>query len=604
MKPLRIVWAVVAFLGVALVGAAPAQAAPIAEDGQNAGVVVAGVDDFAFERLDVDYTLGRDESGASTLRVVETFVAVFPDIDQNRGMRRIIPDTYNGQPLEPQLVSITDGEGTPRPAEAEQDDGAFSMTSRASQYVHGTQVYVFTYTLRHVTWRFDDTGDEFYWDVNGTDWRQPFGAVTATLHVDAGLAAAMTGRLACYQGGSGSTQRCEIASVPVAGGATVAASAGPLRPFQTMTIAVGFAEGTFIAFDTSYLASPWGWLQALSWLGLLGSLITAIAIRARRLRDDPGRTVVIAEYEPPRGLDALQSAVLLGLPNRAIPAEVLEQAVVGSIRIVEGPRKALGGHRLRAELVDPSRADGDGRMLLEGLFGPGAAPGAVFEFGRSDTRMSSAARQILSWAGKELERAGIYRPVPRRLRTWPILLALGFVVASFAFGIALVGSGRDEGIVVLLGVLSLPMLIAVMVLVGRKPKSAKGAELRDHLQGVKEFIAWAEADRIRMLQSPAGAERRRIDPDDPRQLLHLYESLLPYAVVFGLEKQWSEQLAVRYGDESPAWYSGTHGFQAAAFAAGIATLSSSASSSSSTSGGSGGGGSAGGGGGGGGGGGV
>jgi len=587
-----------------LLGAAPAVAAPVDSSGEVAGVVVAGVDDFHFERMDVDYTLGRDESGASTLRVVETFVAVFPDIDQNRGMRRVIPDTYNGQPLLPRFVSITDGEGNPRPAEVEYGDGEFTMTSRADDYVHGSQVYVFTYTLQHVTWRFGDTGDEFYWDVNGTEWLQTFGDVTATLHVDSELAAAMSDTAFCYRGSSGSTERCEISVERTGGGATVHASSGPLQPRQTMTIAVGFEAGTFVAFDTSYFSTPWGWLQALAGLGLLGSLIAAIVIRASRLRDDPGRTVIIAEYGPPKGIDALQSAVLLGLSSRAIPAEVLEQAVVGSIRIVEGERKPFGGYRLQAELVDPSRADGDGQMLLEGLFGPAAPPGAVFEFGRADTRVSAAARKILTWAGEELRRQGIYRPVPRRLRVWPMLLAVGFTVAAFAFGIGVAESGRSEGPVILVNVLGVVVVVAVAVLVARRPKSARGAEIRDHLQGVKEFIAWAEADRIRMLQSPAGAERIRIDPNDPRQLLRLYESLLPYAVVFGLEKEWGKRLAVLYADETPGWYSSSRGFDAAIFAAGIATLSASASSSSSTSGGSGGGGSAGGGGGGGGGGGV
>jgi len=582
----------------------PTTAAATQGDSSADGVVLAGVDDFGFERMDAEYTLGRDDSGASTLRVVETFVAVFPDIDQNRGMRRAIPDRYNGQPLQPELVSITDGSGQPRPAEVEQGDGEFVMTSRADDYVHGRQVYVFSYTLHHVTWRFADTGDEFYWDVNGDEWRQPFGAVTATLYLDEGLGEAMTGRLACYQGGSGSTQRCEISTGSEAGGPAVLASAGPLQPFQTMTIAVGFADGTFVPFDTSYFATPWGWLQALAGLGVLGSLVAAIVVRVRRLRDEPGRRVIIAEYGPPKGVDALQSAVLLGQSARAIPAEVLEQAIVGSIRIVEGGRKAFGGYRLHAELVDPTRADGDGHMLLDGLFGEGALPGATFEFGRSDTRVSTAARRILAWAGKELQSQGLYRPVPRRVRAWPVALAFGFAVASFVIGIGISGSGRGDGFAILVGVLSVPILVAVAVLISRRPKSAKGAELRDHLLGVKEFIAWAEADRIRTLQSPSGAERRPIDPDDPQQMLHLYESLLPYAVVFGLEKQWGEQLAVRYADESPSWYSSTRGFQAATFAAGIATLSSSASSSSSTSGGSGGGGSAGGGGGGGGGGGV
>lgn len=591
--------AVVGAMAFAALGLASSPAHAVAPE--RAEVVVAGVDDFAFERMDVEYTLGRDEAGASTLLVQETFVAVFPDFDQNRGMRRIVPSRYNGQPLQPRFVSITDGAGVPRPAEVEEEDGSFVMTSRAAGYVHGTQVYVFTYTLRHVTWRFADTGDEFYWDVNGVDWAQPFGTVTATLRIDPELQNAMNGGLACYQGSAGASDRCEIALAP---DGTVSAAAGPLRPFETMTIAVGFAPGTFVPFDTSYFASPWGWAQAGAGLGLLATLVAAIAIRARRLRDEPGRRVIIAEYTPPKGIDALQSAVLLGQTNRAIPAEVLEQAVVGSIRIVEGERKAFGGYRLYAELVDASLADGDGEMLLDGLFGPGAPPGAVFEFGRTDTRMSSSARSILSWAGKELQRQGVYRPVPRGVRLWPMLLAFGFAIAAFVIGIALADAGRSAGITVLVAVLCIPIVIVVIALLARKPKSAKGAEIRDHLRGVREFISWAEADRIRTLQSPSGAERRRIDPSDPRQMLHLYESLLPYAVVFGLEKQWGERLAGMYADGSPGWYSSSRGFQAATFAAGIATLSSSAASSSSTSGGSSGGGSAGGGGGGGGGGGV
>jgi uncharacterized membrane protein YgcG len=121
------------------------------------------------------------------------------------------------------------------------------------------------------------------------------------------------------------------------------------------------------------------------------------------------------------------------------------------------------------------------------------------------------------------------------------------------------------------------------------------------------FIEWAEEDRIRMLQSPQGAERARVDASDPRQMLKLYEALLPFAVVFGQEKQWAGQLAVysAAAGTAPVWYYGLNGggFNADAFSTGIATLSAAAMSSSS-SGGAGGGGSAGGGGGGGGGGGV
>ncbi len=561
----------------------------------------ADVNDFTFESLDAEYELGRDEDGISTLTVVERFVALFPEIDQNRGMQRRIPDTYLGAPLHPELVSITDGEGRPRPAETESEDGEFVMTSRADDYVHGSQTYVFTYTLRNVTRFFEDTGtEEFYWNVNGTQWQQPFGRVTARVTFSPAVDAARTGAQACYVGVQGSTQTCTI----VADAAAVEASATAVAPYETVTLAIGFEPGTFAQFDSSYLASPWGWLQGFAALLVAGAVALAGVVRARHLRDAPGRPTIIAEYTPPRGVDALESAVLLGLTSKAIPAEVLEQAVAGSIRIVEGRPKAFGGTRLKAVLIDPSKADGDGRMLLAGLFATGT-PGEEFEFGRSDTRFSTAAQKILKAANQELVNRGLRRQVKAGVRTWPVLVAIAAVVLVFVLGGAALEGGVDPLVPILVIVASVSAFIATILLVARSPLTAAGAEVRDHLAGLKVFIEWAEADRIRMLQSPRGAERVPLDPADPRQMLKLYEELLPYAVVFGQEKEWARELAVLYGSgNSPSWYVGTSGFNAASFSAGISTLSATTSSASSTSGGSTGGGSAGGGGGGGGGGGV
>ena len=585
---------------------AAASAAPASTPASAALVLPADVDDFTFQSLDVDYTLSRADDGTSRLRVVETFVAAFPDIDQNHGMRRLIPDTYNGQPLFPRLESITDENGRPRESESDSDDGVFSMTSRAGGFVHGTQTYVFTYTLQNVTWAFADTGDdEFYWDINGVDWSQSFGRVTATLHLDPALASSLTGQQACYQGAQGSTDTCDIAFVPNTDGtAAVRAEAQNLAPFETMTIAVGFAKGTFRLFDSSYLASPWGWAQGAAGAGVLGAVAFAGVQRGRRLRDAPGRGVIIPEYTPPARIDALQSAVLLGKPAKAVPAEVLEQAVVGSIRIVEGGRRMFGGVRLQAELVDPSRADGDGRMLLRGLFGDDPAPGAIFPFGRSDTRFSAAAQKMLSWANKALVTGGLRRRVGWVPRGVPLLLVIVAAVLVGIFGFAAMNAGVAAWAPILVMVAAIGAVFLVGSLVARKPLTAAGVETRDHLLGLKMFIEWAEADRIRMLQSPTGAERVPVNVNDPRQMLRLYETLLPYAVVFGQEKEWAQRIIVLYGTSTPYWYVGSSGFNASSFSAGISSLSASAASSSSTSGGSGGGGSAGGGGGGGGGGGV
>ncbi|BDV31735.1 hypothetical protein Microterr_23950 [Microbacterium terricola] len=565
----------------------------------------ADVQDFTFASLDVDFTLTAADDGTSRLRVVETFVAEFPEYDQNRGMRRSIPDSYEGAPLNPHLVSVADESGAGRPVETESDDGYLIVTSAADSYVHGAQTYVFTYELENVTRYFSDTdADEFYWDVLGEEWAQPFGRVGMTLHVDPALAPALTGEQTCYAGYTGSTTQCEIAVAREEdGSATITASASNLLPYQSVTVAVGFAAGTFVPFNPSLFASVWGWLLLIASAGAVVAFVWAVTVRVRRLSDDPGRPTIIAEYTSPAVIDALESSVLLGRPNKGIPAEVLEQAVVGSIRIVEGEQRLFGGVKLQAELLDRSRADGDGRMLLDGLFGRDGAPGDVYEFGRSDTAFSTAAQAILKSAQRQLELTGLRRVVPSGVRLRPMLAVFGAAALVVLFAIFALVSWVSPAAPVLLLILAVLLATITGVILSRKPLTALGAEVRDHLAGLKVFIDWAEADRIQMLQSPAGAERAPVDVNDPRQMLMLYERLLPYAVVFGQEKQWAKHLAVLYGAAAPAWYIGTHGFDASAFSSGISTLSA-ASTSSSSSGGSSGGGSAGGGGGGGGGGGV
>ena len=307
--------AALALIIVPLVGVGgPAAAAPVEDAGfvhvglADVGgddVVGADVNDFSFASFDADYYLDTDEAGRSVLTTVETFVAVFPE-NQNRGMRRAIPERYQGAPTDIDVVSVTDGDGNPRPFTTESDDDGFLLvTSAADDYVSGNQTYVFTYTQHNVTRFFADTNDdEFYWDTNGLGWDQPFGVVTARVHVADHLLPALTGENACYQGPENSKIQCEIVSE--ADG--VSAQVAGLSPGENMTVVVGFAPQTFVPRDDSYLAHPLAFVQLLSVLVATAALVWAILLRRGKYADAAGRLAIIAEYAPPKGLDLYTAA--------------------------------------------------------------------------------------------------------------------------------------------------------------------------------------------------------------------------------------------------------------------------------------------------------
>jgi hypothetical protein len=592
---------------------------------------------FTFDSFDADYELGRDASKHSTLHVTETLVARFPDFDQNHGIVRDIPSAYDGHSVHLKVLSVTDGAGTKREftTGTRSEGGDFlelkiGDPNGIDRFLHGTQTFRIVYTAQNVTKYFRDTGDdEFYWDVNGTGWDQPFGSVTAKVLLRDGIASALNGNASCYQGYAGSTAPCEIAG----DGGRFTASAKDLHPRQNMTVAIGFDKGTFAAAPFSIFDIV-PVLAVIATLAILASLVLAIVFRFVIWRPRSGDPI-IAQYEPPAGVSAMLAANIVNRSRRGMAASIVDLAVRKKLRMVE----RQGGGWIKSENYGVQKLDDRGllpdeQMVMNALFGafgvvgftgvslpPGlqligaasTAPAppeqpAVRWLQKKDVVLGQAVREIQKQVEAEALATGLRRGRPHGILALCLLLGLGGLLCFLLLSMS--GEDADVG----WGVVGLNVGIWVEVFalgaVGSiKPLSATGSKLWDQLEGLKLYIRLAEADRLRMLQSVTGAER--IDTSDGSQIVKIYERLLPYAVLFGLEDEWARELAKYYGDSPPDWYDGNMGtFSAVAFAGALGAFSSSASSSlsgsssSSSSGGSSGGGSSGGGGGGGGGGGF
>ncbi|MFN3708240.1 DUF2207 family protein [Microcella sp.] len=583
-------------------------AAPLGALPGSAPAAHANVDNFVFDSFEAEYVLDRDDEGRATLVTTETLVARFPNVDQNRGIRRTLPATYQGRTTELEVLSVTDERGASRSFFVESDGGVTSVVSAVpeGQFVRGVQTYVITYVQRDTVDAFTNTGaEEFYWNLNGTDWRQPFGEVRGTVRLGPGLAERLTGGAFCYQGVAGSSEWCDIT---VDGDTITVASTRPLGAFENVTVAIGFTPGTFTLFNPSPLASPAGWGLLLVALLSLGCVIIAISVRSTLLRDEPGRPVIVVEYLPPKGVTLMEAAVLRHRRNRAIASQLVDFAVRRMITIIEH-RVRLGRDTWRLQLQSADGATERELRMLRYFFGDELRPGAVHDLKASSTTLSAKLTRLLSdVAIDNANRRHWKKHVPPLASVLPSAAAFLLVFAAFVALAGLADEGRDADwmILVLGGVIVAAVITAGLL--ARQPLSAAGAEVNDHLTGLDQYIRLAEADRMRVLQSPQGALREPIDPSDRAARLKLTERLLPWAVLFGHEKEWASELGSFYAEgESPPWYRGARPFSVGSFAAGVGSVSSTLSSSysgTSSSGGSGGGGSSGGGGGGGGGGGV
>ena len=560
----------------------------------------ASVDDFEFDSFDAVYELGIGEDGVSTLRTTETLVAVFPSFDQNRGIARYLPTRYLGQPLPTEVLGVFDDTGKERQWSAFTEGQALVVESvvPAGEYVRGEQTYVFDYRSLNVIRDFSDSSglQEFYWDVNGSGWSQPFGRVTATVRVPAELAAGLsaTGE-SCFQGPEGSTTPCTISREERAdGGVVFEASAGGLGPNETMTIAIGFLPDTFVAPAARAIAPVSIAAHVAAIIAGIAGLVWAVAVRVRKLRDAPGRPVIIPEYLPPKNATLEVASTLRHHTGKLPLAGLLALAVSGKARLMEEKGWGKNWSLVRTDIeLTP-----DDEKLLTVLFGSVPREGEAVRLPKNSTTVAKRLDEWVASVRATMRRDGYFHTVPLVVRMGPILVALLAGILGVA-GFVLAGEDELRLFTGVAGVSAIALAIVAIALVAKTPLGAAGSELRDYLKGLALYIGLAEKDRLHFLQSPEGALREKISVDDPRQVLKLYERLLPWAVVVGEEKRWMKELDRLYRDESPTWVTGSD----TRFLSSLSSLSAATQSSfrSSSTGGTSGGGSAGGGGGGGGG---
>lgn len=407
--------------------------------------------------------------------------------------------------------------------------------------INGSHVYEISYTVGGAVSYQAYGGAEWYWNVSGNEWEVPIHSIDAYV---SSLDSIILRERACYRGVSGKTDSCQIRTE--SNGDIHFIGGSQFDPGEGVTIAQ--------ALDRSSISYDVRERFKLSWIFAIVSLICIVwggVTLYRYITEFKTGKTIIPQYEPYPGVKPMFAGFLFDkrLDPRDITACIVYLAKEGFIKIRKIDRKVLFLFEVddyEIELLRPTQENPDQfeSEILTLVFDEDAQVGKKISLSELKTKNKSYLYAI---------------------KTSKRLIALGR---------SLIEDMKAQG-----------FLVGFFFL----RRTRKGYEALDHLKGFKDFLQVTETQRY-------------IFHNAPEKNAEQFMEYLPYAIAFGVEKQWAktfEGITI----PNPDWYDGggVNAFSAASLTQSLGGFSTAFASSSGSSASSGGGSSGGGGGGGGGG---
>jgi uncharacterized membrane protein YgcG len=319
-----------------------------------------------------------------------------------------------------------------------------------------------------------------------------------------------------------------------------------LAPGENMTFAVNFPLGTF----HKPTAADWWRDNGGNVAATLLPILLAFGIAYRKWHKDgkdiKGRGTIIPEYGPPDGLRAAEADVInhYKLGKNAISATIIDLAIRKYLKIIEGQDNGILGigkhktytlQRLPVPATDTLKPYE--QQIYDGLF----PSGDTTEIATLKSKFYITSAAVQKYIPENLTKEGYFPSKPGLAGFW----LYGAAILFFALAV-LFRSYISLGLVV--GGL---IFLAFAALMPRRTQ--KGVDAKDTLAGLKLYMDTAEKDRIAMLQSANAPYAER--STEPTKTVELFEKLLPYAMVLGVEQSWAKQFESIYSSP-PDWYSG------------------------------------------------
>ena len=465
------------------------------------------------------------------VRVEENIEYQFPD-EVRRGIIRKIPYKYklgqNNYNLRIEVINVTDFEGNSYKYNVKKKNGYVEIKIGDPDItVTGVKEYRIEYFVKKAI-REIEAYDEFYWNVTGTEWDLPILSSSAHIYFEADIPDEL--KMDCFTGRYGSTEKnCTYNSSP---DSVVYSSNGELNPYQGLTIVLKFPPG--LIKGPSKL-DQWFWFirDNLIYTVPFFTLLILYFIWHKFGRDPYKNMPIAVSYEPPPDLTPAEAGALFDEKADMIDltSTVIDLAVRGYLRIEEIETikflfLSLSDYKIiklnkTTENLMPHEI-----KIFEGLFSSDQTDVLISDL---KNKYYKHLESIKNSIYHQLVDKNYFLSNPDRIRT--TYKAVGMIIIFSALFIL------PDLLPKLIFAFSGFMVVYFSKYMPRKTR--KGVTVNHHLLGFREFIERAEKDRIKLLVE-----------EDPA----IFDRVLPYALVFGLEEKWAEAFSGMF-TEPPNWYS-------------------------------------------------
>ncbi len=511
---------------------------------------------WEIDKFNSDVVINEDRSAT----VKEDIDVNFNNLNKH-GIYRYIPYKYsrngNNYDVRIDVKSVTDQDGNSVSYEESRSSGNLELKiGDADKLISGSQHYTIEYFINRVINSFSDH-DEFYWNATGNDW--PVDIKEANIKITWPQNAEMFDNN-CFTGSYGSnTSNCQI---DVQDNSVNLSIRDVLTPGEGFTVVSGIKPGVIKQYSVWtqiewFLQDNWGYLVPFLVLILL---INNYYKKGKDPRDM--KKTVVPEFAPPEKLSPAVMGTIYDekVDTHDISAVIIDMAVRGYIKIKElEEKKILGIGSGKDYLLTDTKKIRNGlanyeMKIMDGLF----KEDSLVKISELRNKFYIYIKDIKKDLYDTVKKDGYFEENPENVRNkylafGVVVLILGFFLPEFLvffmgsfFPImfAFVGSG-----------------ILIIIFSFLMPKRTdKGVEITRQIKGFKLYMYTAER------------YRQKFNEDNK-----IFEKFLPYAMIFGIVKEWSKKFEKMQIDR-PDWYEGRGAFYPVVFASSMSDMQTSMNS--------------------------